>query len=89
VAERVRGARPFAIGCLLAIPGFFGGGMVAVAVAKMVGTLRRCTPAEGWPACDTLQYLVAGAVLGMVLLPSVVVWRLRHGDGGTRNSERS
>ncbi|HEU4641320.1 MAG TPA: hypothetical protein VFS44_02615 [Gemmatimonadaceae bacterium] len=89
MAERVRGARPFALGCLLMIPGFFGGGMIAVGVAKIVGALRRCTPPDGFPACDTPTYLWVGALIGLVLLPSVVVWRLRRGDGATRNSERS
>lgn len=63
--------------------------MVAVAVAKMVGSLQRCTPPEGLPACNTFEYLAVGAAIGVVVLPVVVVWRLRRGDGGTRNSERS
>ena len=81
MAEPRKGAQPFAVGCLLAIPGFFGGGMIAVGIAKLVGGVTQCQPPEGLPACHTFEYLLVGAVIGLVLLPSVVVWRLRRGGG--------
>lgn len=82
-------ARAAGIGCLLAFPGFFGGGMIAVALGRLVGTATRCVPPEGLPACHTFEYLLVGGLTGMVLLPSVVVWRLRRGARAKRNSERS
>lgn len=73
----------------MAIPGFFGGGMIAVAIGRFVGTLTRCVPPEGFPACHTYKYLLVGGLTGLVLLPSVVLWRLRRSARATRNSERS
>ena len=66
-------------GCLFTVAGFFGGGMMAVAIAKVVGQLQGCAPAEGLPACNHHTYMVVGALLGMVLLPSVSLWRIRRG----------
>ena len=86
--EKWRG-RAAGIGCLMAIPGFFGGGMIAVGVGRFAETFTGCTPPEGWPACHTLTYLLVGGLTGLVLLPSVVVWRLRRSARSTRNSERS
>ena len=60
------------------IPGFFGGGMMGVAVAKVVGQLRRCTPPEGFPACNFEPYLWTGTMGGALLLAGVVTWRLRR-----------
>ncbi len=79
----------FAIGCLMMIPGFFGGGMVGALVAKVVGSARNCAPPEGMPACNTWSYVLPAAVVGVVLLPSLVFWRLRRGRGGPGNSARS
>ncbi|MEP6691331.1 MAG: hypothetical protein ABJD07_09250 [Gemmatimonadaceae bacterium] len=60
---------------MFAFPGFFGGGMVAVLVAKFVGSMQRCKPPEGFPACGTFEYLIPGAIIGAVVLPSLVLWR--------------
>ena len=81
-------------GCLLlitAIAGFFGGGMIAVFVAKIVGSVRGCEPGEGLPACDWHVYMLIGAGIGVLLLPSVTFLRLRraaHGDAAARTPER-
>ena len=83
------GRSRYAVGCLLALPGFFGGGMVAVAVGRLVGSLQRCQPpAEGIPACHGVAYLWTGALLGLVLLPGGVLWRMGRTSGAERNSER-
>ena len=69
------------VGCLLAVTamgGFFGGGMIAVFVGKVVGSVRGCRPAEGLPACDWHVYMLVGAGLGLVLLPTVTFVRLRR-----------
>jgi hypothetical protein len=72
---------PYGVGCLLSIPGFFGGGMVAVGIAKLVGEVTQCKPPEGLPACNTFQYLLAGGLIGLVVLPGIVVWRMRRARG--------
>jgi len=64
----------------MTVPGFFGGGMIGALVAKTVGGMRECVPPQGYPACDVWAYVVPAGVIGMVLLPSVVLWRLRRGD---------
>ena len=76
----------------MAVPGFFAGGMIGVAVAKVVGQLRRCAPEEGLPACDYQWFLLAGAIVGAILLPSVIIWRLRRPRAavdGTNSADRS
>ena len=77
------------IGCLTAVAGFAGGGMIAVLMAKIVGALTRCAadPETGAP-CDWAMYWVGGALIGMVLLPAVALWRLRRGRERTQNFER-
>ena len=65
------------VGCLTAIAGFFGGGMIAVFVAKVVGSFRGCQPPEGLPACDWGSYMIVGAVIGVLGLPLVSIMRLR------------
>jgi hypothetical protein len=59
--------------------GFFGGGMIAALVAKIVGAARGCVPPEGFPACSTWSFVLPGALLGAVLLPIAAVRRLRLG----------
>lgn len=73
----------------MAVPGFFGGGMIAVAIGRLVESITGCTPPEGLPACHTGLYLLVGGLTGLVLLPSVVLWRMRGRSSTTRNSERS
>lgn len=77
------------IGCVLAFAGLFAGGMIAVAVGKLVGKLRGCTPAEGLPACDFEVYLLVGMLLGAVTLPGLTLWRVRRKKYPTTNSGRS
>ncbi len=77
----------FLVGCVLMIPGFFGGGMIGAAVAAMIGRLRRCTPPEGLPACNLEPFLFVGGIVGAVLLGGVVIWRLRPRKAATWNSE--
>jgi len=87
--EGSAGPNRAAIGCLLAVPGFFGGGMVGAFVAKLVSSATGCAPPEGLPGCNLAWYLWPGALFGVVLLPSIVLWRLRRVDGGSGNSARS
>ncbi len=63
-------------GCFSAVAGFFGGGMMMVLVAKMVGSVRGCQPPEGIPACNWGEYAMVGMIAGVVLLPMVSIYRL-------------
>ncbi|HWJ14360.1 MAG TPA: hypothetical protein VNS10_11505 [Gemmatimonadaceae bacterium] len=79
----------FGIGCITAIGGFAGGGMIAVLVAKVVGALSRCAPdVETGAPCGWGTYWLRGAVIGLVLLPSVALWRFRRGRQREQNPER-
>jgi hypothetical protein len=79
----------FGIGCLTAVAGFAGGGMIAVLVAKFVGALTRCAAdAESGAPCNWSTYWVRGALVGMILLPAISLWRLRRGRQRAQHSER-
>lgn len=62
--------------------------MIGVAVGKLVGSLQRCMPEEGLPACNHLMYLSVGAIIGAILLPAMVIWRMRQGAAPSGNSDR-
>jgi hypothetical protein len=69
-------ARNVGVGCVTAVAGFFSGGMIAVFVAKVVGSVQGCQPAEGLPACNWWVYAGIGAVVGAVTLPVLALRRL-------------
>ena len=69
-------ARNIGVGCVTTVAGFFSGGMIAVLVAKFVGSMQGCKPPEGLPACNWWVYAGIGAVLGAVTLPVVALRRL-------------
>jgi hypothetical protein len=76
------------VGCMTAIVGFFGTGMIAILVAKVVGGMTGCaTEAETGAPCNWLTYAVRGGVLGMILLPTFIIWRMRKARSAHRNSE--
>jgi MFS family permease len=77
------GRRFGCVGCLTTVAGFFSGGMIAVFVAKVVGSVEGCKPAEGLPACNWWVYAGIGAVLGAFSLPILALWRLKQ----TRSDE--
>jgi hypothetical protein len=76
------------IGALLAVAGFFGGGMIGVAIGWFVTKATGCTPPEGFPICDIYRYWVPGMLIGMLTLPGIVIWRLRRA-AATAHTERS
>ena len=78
------------VGCLTAPIGFFGGGMIAVLVAKVVGAAQDCKAPEGFPACNTFEFLIPGALIGLVGLPLLSVVRLRAGrkQAGAQSVQR-
>ena len=74
------------VGCLTAPIGFFGGGMIAVLVAKLVGAVQNCTPPKDLPACHTFEFLWPGALIGVIGLPVLALYRLRRGRKNSRNT---
>jgi hypothetical protein len=71
-------ARNVGVGCITTLAGFFSGGMVGVMVAKVVGIVQGCRPAEGLPACNWWVYAGVGAVLGALTLPVLALSRLNR-----------
>jgi hypothetical protein len=76
------------VGCLTAPIGFFGGGMIAVLFAKIADAVRNCTPPEGLPACNTWEFLYPGAVIGLIGLPTLALYRLRRGRVASDSSDK-
>jgi hypothetical protein len=72
----------------LAIVGYFSGGMIGVAVAKAVGGFNGCTPPEGFPACNFEPYLQVGSLVGLLILPGFLIWRLWQSGTANRHSQR-
>ena len=76
------------VGCLTAVAGLFGGGMIAVLIAKIVGAVTGChAEAETGAPCGWSEYWTWGARIGLVLLPTIVIWRMRKARSAIRNSE--
>ena len=69
-------ARNIGVGCITTVAGFFSGGMIAVLVAKFVGSMLGCRPPEGLPACNWWVYAGIGAVAGALTLPVLALRRL-------------
>jgi hypothetical protein len=76
------------VGCVSAVAGLAAGGMIAVLIAKIVGGISGCqVDAETGAPCDWNIYWTWGARIGLVLLPTVVIWRMRKVRSASRNSE--
>ena len=73
----VSGSALLGVGCVTSVAGFFGGGMIAVMVGKVVGQVRGCVPLEGTPSCDWHLYVLFGGILGLILLPTISIIRLK------------
>jgi hypothetical protein len=73
---------------MTAIVGFFGSAMLAVLVAKIVGFATGCAAdAETGAPCGWLTWAVRGGLLGLVVVPSFIIWRMRKARIAHRNSE--
>jgi hypothetical protein len=83
------GPSRYAIGCLLSIPGFFAGGMIGAAMAKIVGSVRGCVPPQGFPACDIWSYVLPCGVIGALSLATAIVLRMRPDRGLEEPTKRS
>ncbi|HJU89603.1 MAG TPA: hypothetical protein VJ672_09430 [Gemmatimonadaceae bacterium] len=85
VQEAPRSKWRYLVAVWFAIVGYFAGGMMGVAIAKIVGSLQRCTPADGFPACNFEMYLQVGSLFGLVSLPALIVWRLWQSNAPKRD----
>jgi hypothetical protein len=65
------------VGCFTAFVGAFGGGMIAVFLGKIVGSIRGCEPPEGVPACNWHLFAGVGMVIGFVVVPTMSIIRLK------------
>jgi hypothetical protein len=73
---------------MTAIVGFFGTGMIAILVAKLVGAATGCAvEAETGAPCNWFTYAIRGGLAGMILLPSLVIWRMRKARTAHKDSE--
>ena len=73
---------------MTALAGLVAGGMIAVFVAKIVGSLQGCkADTETGAPCDWAMYWTWGARIGLILLPTVVILRMRKARAASRNSK--
>lgn len=72
------GANRVAVGCVMAVAGFFSGAMVAVLVARFYSSATHCQYSAELPACDWQDFAGGGGLIGLVTLPALVLWRLRR-----------
>ena len=76
------------VGCLTAVVGLVAGGMIAVLIAKVVGAVTGCKPdADTGAPCDWSVYWTWGARIGLILVPTIVLWRMRKVRAASRKSE--
>ncbi len=76
------------VGCMTFVVGFFASAMIAVLVAKVVGSLQGCkVDADTGAPCNWFMYAICGGVIGMVGLPAVVILRMRKARAASRNSK--
>ena len=76
------------VGCLTAISGMMASAMIAVLLAKLVGYATGCTAdSETGAPCDWLTYALRGGLLGLIVVPTIVIRRMRKARAASRNSE--
>jgi hypothetical protein len=87
--ETTSGVWPYlGVGCLTAIAGLVAGGMIAVLVAKIVGAVHGCkADTDTGAPCDWTGYWTWGARIGFILLPTIVLWRMRSARSASRHSD--
>lgn len=73
---------------MTAVVGFFGSAMIAVLIAKIVGYAVGCSADTDTGApCNWLTYAVRGGLIGLIVVPSIVISRMRRVRSASRNSE--
>ena len=87
--QTTEGVWPYVgVGCMSAVAGLAGGGMIAVLVAKIVGGVTHCgADLETGAPCDWSSYWTWGARIGLVLVPVIVLWRMRKVRSAARTRE--
>lgn len=61
------------IGCFMAVIGAFSGGMIAVLLSMGVAKVTGAPRCDGIPTCNWHYYWGAGALIGALSLPWLVV----------------
>ena len=75
------------VGCVTFVSGLFGGGMIAVLVAKAVGAAQGCMPdKETGAPCNWFTFAMVGGMIGMIAFPTVATLLLRRGRKKNRNN---
>jgi hypothetical protein len=87
--ESETGVWPYlGVGCLTGFSGLMAGGVIAVLIAKGVGYALGCTAdVETGAPCNWLTYWLRGAIIGLIVVPTFVIWRMRKVRAASRNSE--
>jgi heme/copper-type cytochrome/quinol oxidase subunit 2 len=63
-------------------------GVIAVLLAKAVGWANGCAPdADTGAPCNWLTFWLRGAIVGIIVVPTVVIWRMRKARTARTNSE--
>ena len=83
-----RTAQRVGVGCFTAFVGFWSGGMIGVFVNWAWAFLSRAPKCPGIPTCDWGYWATRGALIGLVTLPAISLWRLRRRDAATNQSNR-
>jgi hypothetical protein len=87
-AAEDRTARNVGVGCFTAFIGLWSGAMVAVLIGKIVEGIRGAPTCEGLPMCNWHVYAAAGAAVGALSLPVLVLNRLRRRDARHEHTMR-
>ncbi len=82
-----RAARNIGVGCLTFVVGLFGGAMIAVLIAKVVGRATGCAAGPNGEPCNWYVYAGVGALTGALLLPTVALSKLIAGDRAARRAK--
>ena len=83
-----RVGRNVGVGCFMVLVGFFSGGMTGVLVAKAYDFFTKAPQCSDIPSCNWGPFFMAGALIGVITLPTLVLMRLRRSDAGADNSQR-
>jgi hypothetical protein len=76
------------VGCMTAFSGMMAFAMISVLLAKIVGSVRGCAPdAETGAPCNWATYALRGGLLGLIVVPTYVIRRMRKGRTAARNSD--
>ena len=79
-------------GCAMVAGGWFGGGIIAIMVLKVLSFFTRVGNCSELPVpCNWYHFAFAGAVLGAIVLPAGAIWKMRRGappDRGRDHNDR-